>query len=191
VTTIINLYGGPGCGKSTSAAYIYYLLKCAGLNAELVREYVKEWAWENRSIGKFDQLYFLGKQSRKESLLYGKADYVVTDSPVLLSVYYAQRYAPENFAAGLKSAAYSFYWLAKEQGHRHIHVNLNRTKPYNPAGRYQNEQEATEIDGFLTELLAEAQAHPMFPMGLFETTGTDRADLQKLVKKIVDTAAPA
>jgi pantothenate kinase len=43
-TTIINVYGGPGAGKSTSAAYLYYLLKVAGKNVELVREYVKDWA---------------------------------------------------------------------------------------------------------------------------------------------------
>jgi hypothetical protein len=74
VTRIINLYGGPGTGKSTSAAFLYYLLKNDNVNAELVREYVKDWAWEKRSINTYDQLYLLGKQIRKESLLYGKTD---------------------------------------------------------------------------------------------------------------------
>ncbi len=54
-TTIINLYGGPGAGKSTSAAYLYYLLKCQQENVELVREYVKKWAWENRPCGVYDE----------------------------------------------------------------------------------------------------------------------------------------
>lgn len=70
-TTIINLYGGPGAGKSTSAAFLYYLLKANGFNVELVREYVKDWAWEKRVITNYDQIYFLGKQVRRESLLYG------------------------------------------------------------------------------------------------------------------------
>lgn len=41
-------------------------------NAELVREYVKDWAWEGRKINVNDQIYFLGKQVRRETMLYGK-----------------------------------------------------------------------------------------------------------------------
>lgn len=37
MTKIINLYAGPGAGKSTSAAFIYYLLKDQGL-----KEYIKK-----------------------------------------------------------------------------------------------------------------------------------------------------
>ena len=86
-TTIINLYGGPGTGKSTSAAYFYYLLKAQGKNVELVREYVKDWAWEGRKISTYDQIYFLGKQVRRESMLYGKVDWIVTDSPIMMNLY--------------------------------------------------------------------------------------------------------
>lgn len=64
-TTIINLYGGHGSGKSTSAAYYYYVMKKDGLNVELVRQYVKDWAWEGRKITTNDQIYFLGKQVRR------------------------------------------------------------------------------------------------------------------------------
>ena len=41
-TKVLNLYGGPGVGKSTGAAYIFSMLKLAGINCELVREYAKE-----------------------------------------------------------------------------------------------------------------------------------------------------
>jgi nicotinamide riboside kinase len=145
-TTIISLYGGPGTGKSTSAAYLYYVLKTQGANAELVREYVKDWAWEKRSFSTYDQLYFLGKQSRRESMLYGKADWVVTDSPVLMNAYYAQLYCPPVVAEGVKASAAGFYQHAEVDGHRHVHVFLKRSKPYNPAGRYQDEKGARELD---------------------------------------------
>jgi len=58
MTTVINLWGGPGTGKSTSAAHLFGMAKIAGVNAELVQEYVKSWAWEGRTIHSFDQLYF-------------------------------------------------------------------------------------------------------------------------------------
>lgn len=156
MSTVINLYGGPGCGKSTSAAYLYYVLKSRGVNAELVREYVKDWAWEKRQIGTYDQLYFSGKQIRKEALLLGKADVIVTDSPVLIGAYYAGRYASRTIAAGCVAMAKAFYEQARADGHRYEHVVLRRTKAYNPAGRYQTEEQAREIDDGLRTLLSNA-----------------------------------
>lgn len=152
-TTIINLYGGPGTGKSTSAAYLYYLLKKQGANVELVREYVKDWAWEKRTINTYDQIYFLGKQVRRESMLYGKVDYIVTDSPVMMNLYYAQKYCTLSLAEGIRSATLSFYRQAAEDGHKHIHVFLKRTKPYVGEGRYQSELEAKEMDNEIKRLL--------------------------------------
>jgi hypothetical protein len=154
VTQVINLYGGPGTGKSTSAALLFAMLKMAGKNAELVREYVKEWAWEGRQPGEFDQLYFMGKQIRKESLLYGKVDWIVTDSPVLLGVYYSQEYAPELIAEAVKKTATNFYDHAHRAKVVHHHVFLERSKQYNPAGRYQTEEEAKKIDVSLRRILA-------------------------------------
>ena len=145
-TTIINLYGGPGTGKSTSAAQLYAFLKQQGENAELVREYVKDWAWEKRHISTYDQIYFLGKQSRRESMLYNKVDWIVTDSPVLMGTYYAQLFCPLWVSEGVRSLTLAFYHQAAEDGHKHVHVFLKRSKPYVAAGRYQTEDEAKEVD---------------------------------------------
>src|SRR5271166_3774294 len=97
-TTIINLYGGPSVGKSTSAAYLYYLLKSQGEKVELVREYVKDWAWEGRQINAYDEIYFLGKQVRHESMLFGKVKWIVTDAPVFMTSYYATLYCSAGLA---------------------------------------------------------------------------------------------
>lgn len=152
-TTIINLYGGPGAGKSTSAAYLYYLLKCQGANVELVREYVKNWAWEGRKFGVYDELYFLGKQVRHESMLFGKVDYIVTDAPVYMTAYYAKLYCSAGFADGVEKATTAFYKQAQDDGHRHTHVYLKRHKPYKAEGRYQNEDEAKAVDEGVLKML--------------------------------------
>ena len=34
-TLVVNLFGGPGSGKSTGAAYVFARLKMLGYNAEL------------------------------------------------------------------------------------------------------------------------------------------------------------
>jgi len=176
-TTIINLYGGPGAGKSTSAAYYYYLLKTQGTNVELVREYVKDWAWEKRNITTYDQIYFLGKQVRRESMLYGKVNYVVTDSPVMMNLYYAQRYCSVSLAEGVRAATLSFYRQAADDGHRHVHVLLDRNKPYASEGRYQTEIEAKEIDGGVKRLLDDLKIS-------YLTSTPDEAELSKLLEKI-------
>lgn len=50
-TTIINIWAGPGAGKSTTAAETFALCKKAGLGVELRTEYVKDWAWRGDKIG--------------------------------------------------------------------------------------------------------------------------------------------
>ena len=47
-TVVINLFGGPGAGKSTCAMEICSELKKHGLSAEYVQEYAKELVYENR-----------------------------------------------------------------------------------------------------------------------------------------------
>lgn len=176
-TTIINLYGGPGTGKSTSAAFLYYVLKSEGVNAELVREYVKDWAWEKRNISTYDQIYFLGKQVRRESLVYGKTSWIVTDSPVMMGAYYAREHCPVAISEGIRASTLSFYRQAMEDGHRHVHVFLERSKPYNPEGRYQTEEAAKSIDVGVRNFLSELRVP-------FVTCGTDEESLRRLLAEI-------
>lgn len=146
MTTIINLVCGPGGGKSTSAAYLFADLKSRNFNAELVREYAKDWAWERRGINTYDQFYLTGKQIRKESMLYGKVDYIVTDAPVMLCYFYANEYSPPEVKLASKYMVQGFYNQARADGHQHHFVYLKRSKPYNPAGRFQDEEEARKLD---------------------------------------------
>lgn len=176
-TLIVNLYGGPGTGKSTTAALIFAKLKQLGHNAELVREYVKEWAWENRHPGPFDQFYFFGKQSRKESLLYGKVDFIVTDSPVSLAAFYAQKFSCPTTANGIATVVDAFYTAGKAAGHRYMDVFLERTKAYNPKGRFQTEGEAVAMDNQMEQFLLDSGL-PMW------YCGTEEADINNLVVQI-------
>jgi nicotinamide riboside kinase len=173
-TTIINLYGGPGAGKSTGAVYLFHKLKTQGENAELVREYVKEWVWTARKFSTYDQIYFLGKQTRQESLLFGKVDWIVTDSPVMMNLYYAQKYCPPVISEGVRACTLAYYHQAEDDGHKHVHVFLNRTKPYLSHGRFQNEDEAKEIDDDVKKVLR----HLKVP---FIETTSEAQDLDQLL----------
>lgn len=152
-TTVINLFGGPGIGKSTICAQMYADLKKRGVSCEMVREYVKDWAWEQRQLGPYDQLHITGEQIRREALLLGRTNIVITDSPVLIGAEYARRYSPRHVAKGALEAARAYYRQVAEDGHEHIHVMLARAGEYTPESRYQTESEARKIDAGLLTLL--------------------------------------
>lgn len=143
MTEIINLFGGGGSGKSTNAALIFGELKMRGILAEQVTEYVKEWAWDDRVPNEFDQLYIFAKQARKEYMLFNKVDFIVTDSPVLLSGFYEEKYYKYHIT---KPAIDAYIKAREELGVKHHNFFMRRTKPYVKAGRYQTEEEARQID---------------------------------------------
>jgi tRNA uridine 5-carbamoylmethylation protein Kti12 len=129
MTTVVNLFAGPGSGKSTTAALLFGELKLRGINTELVREYVKTWAWNDRKVGEMDQLYLLGKQSSYENMLYNKVDVIVTDSPVLIAGVYEEFYSngQKTYAS---NAALSFLDHSQEIGIIHKNYFLKRKKAY-------------------------------------------------------------
>lgn len=153
MSIILNFYGGPGIGKSTSSAFTFAELKRRGFNAELVREYIKDWVWEGRPIGVYDQIFFLGKQIRKESLALGKADVIVTDCPVWLCAYYSEKISPPKIRKGIDACARGYHEHAAEEGHRHIGIMLRRSTSYEQSGRWHTEEQALEVDKELRPFL--------------------------------------
>jgi len=154
---VINLYGGPGTGKSTTAAHLFAMLKHQGRNAELITEYVKNWVWEGREIKRNDQYYLFAKQARHESLKFKDVDVIVTDAPVWLSSIYEAKNEPKPHICDLLIEKHVA--LAKEHGVEHKHVFLKRVKPYKSEGRLQTEAQAKEIDDEIHEYLTRMNMH--------------------------------
>ena len=142
---LVNLYGGPGSGKSTGAAYIFSKLKMAGVNAELVTEFAKDKVWEESKAVFENQAYIFGKQYFRISRCANKVDVVVTDSPLLLSIIYNKdEVLGESFNNVVANVADSFASLD---------YIIKRVKPYNPIGRFQTESESNEITDEIKRLL--------------------------------------
>lgn len=144
---LINLFGAPGAGKSTGAAYIFSKIKMEGVNAELVTEYAKDKVWEKSEEVFNNQVYIFGKQYFRISRLEKKVDVVVTDSPLLLSAYYSDNPLLDGeFDALVNKIAKSYDCL---------NIFINRVKPYNESGRFQTEQESDLVGVELKEFLDE------------------------------------
>ena len=144
MTIVVNMLGGSGLGKSTTAAGLYHRMKLEEKNVELVREYVKNWAWDGKKVGQYDQIYIFGKQARSEYMLYNKVDFVVTDSPIILSPVYEKFY--NNGESMIEEAALKFLKKAEANGIRHVNFLLERKKKFNPEGRYETEEQAMQVD---------------------------------------------
>lgn len=149
-TIVINLYAGSSAGKSTLAAGVYTELKLRHGNAELVREYIKKWAWKKTPPGKFDQIYVLGQQINSESMLYEQVDFIVTDSPILICPFFEQYLLGKGF---LKNTALDFMKWAEEHGIVYLHFWLERPEQFDTRGRFESKEQAMNIDKLMKEWL--------------------------------------
>ena len=155
-TVVVNLLGGSGLGKSTTAARIFGAMKFRGLHCELVREFVKEWAWAGKKVGNFGQSIIYGQQLERESMLYGKVDYIVTDSPLLLCPMYQKFY---NGHEAIKNLVFQDLEIAQEMGVDHVNFLLRRKKPFDPRGRYETEETAKQVDEYVENFLNYHKIH--------------------------------
>ena len=137
---IVNLFAGPGAGKSTLAAHAFSLLKYEGINCELVTEYAKTRVWKEDHNTLKDQIYVFAKQRHKLIYLKNKVDVVITDSPILLSLVY-----------GDTSDSFKVVVIQEHLALRNLNIWVDRVKPYKTDGRNQNEDEALSIDNALKE----------------------------------------
>lgn len=152
---IICLYGGPGVGKSTTAAGLFFKLKSEGITCELNREYIKDWVWEGRKIRPGDQTYYFAKMARKERVyMESGVDVIITDSPLILTHFYGLKYDIFEQKSNTSLVMLKHHHeVCKHYGYKIEHFVLDRTKEYDPKGRYQTEEEARVIDGEIEEML--------------------------------------
>ena len=91
---VINFWGGPGAGKTTTAAGLFSILRHKGnCNLELVTEFATDLCFEQARENLKDQTYLLGNQFhrlwRAEKV---GVDVVITDAPIGLNKIYGQLY---------------------------------------------------------------------------------------------------
>jgi hypothetical protein len=153
---VINLFPGPGAGKSNTAGALFAELKYQFYRAEYVQEWAKMATWEKRGETVFkSQQYIWGKQSFSIERVAHQVEFTVTDSPLLLSLVYP----PDDFR--LKS--FKQVVLEDYNCYDNLNIYLLRDKPYDPVGRSQDEDGARILDEKIMNMLS-AQNIPYFTM---------------------------
>lgn len=152
-TVIVNMFAGPGAGKTTTAWAVASELKKKGVLTEYVGEYAKELVWE----GKTDRLdgtlehqkaLFL-EQRRRIDRLVGKVEVVVTDAPILLNLSYLK-------GDGEAEKAYDKTVTEAFCAYENFNVFIKRGQGgWEQEGRIHTEEQSRELDGKIQSLLDE------------------------------------
>ncbi len=142
-TLVVNLFAGPGAGKTTCAWEIASELKKRGIVTEYVPEYAKELVWDENYIALANQEHIFAEQSHRINRLIGKVDVVVTDSPVLFNEIYGK-----NNSADFKKRIWD-----EHNNHTNFNLFINRGKTFEKEGRLQNLEESKQIDSKIKKLL--------------------------------------
>lgn len=167
-TLIVNLYAGPGAGKSTSAAYVFSMLKMRGISAEYVTEFAKDKTWEENQLTLNCQFYVSGKQAFRLARVNGKVDVIVTDSPLVLGAFYSSdKYICDACIEESKKYPWQLNYFI-ERHDRHYDTN----------GRSQTYEEAKQIDASIKNLLAEKNI-------IYKSVISSREGCDNIVEEII------
>ena len=148
-TQIINLFGGPGSGKTTCAMSICSELKKLGYSAEYVQEYAKELVYEKNfdllDGSEMHQFEILQEQMhRVDRLLGGDVDFIVCDAPIVLNGIYNQELTAEY--SGMLQDLFAQY--------QNMSFFIERdVTSYQQEGRMQTFQESVEKDAEIRNML--------------------------------------
>jgi len=144
---VVNLFAGPGTGKSTTGAVLYGMLSMAGYTAEYVPEFAKVLTWQRHTTALKDQLYLFAKQDHRLEVLRDQPlDFVIMDGPLPN----AALYVPPGYFS-------HFEPLVMEVFNSYENVNFflerNRSRKYPTAGRNETADEAETLCRRTLELL--------------------------------------
>lgn len=137
---VINIFGSPGAGKSTTAAGLFHFMKKNNFNVELVTEFAKELTWSKRGKCLKDQFYVSAKQNHRLERLKNQVDFVITDSPLFLGIIYAS----ENYYSLFEPLLLQIF-----NSYNNLNIFLKRIKLYNPIGRNQTESESNALSDLI------------------------------------------
>lgn len=164
---VVNLWGAPGSGKSTTAAGLFFLMKINKWKVDLVTEFAKELVWDQHHSFFGDQVSIFAEQNhRLLRLAPHNIDCAITDSPLPLPAFY-------------KDPGYlnSFDGMVMEQFNRYNNVNylLKRKHSFEAIGRRHDETQAIELELKLEQFMIQQgveyqamDANPRTPQAIFD-----------------------
>ena len=154
MSKLVNLFGGPGIGKSSIACGITYKLKKQHISCNNPYEFPKLLAWDENHSAIRDQLFVLANQHRGIVKSYGKVDYIILDSPIILSLTYKNYYKTDQYPATLYGETFDKLLLEIHNQYDNVNIVLERGEGvHNNNERYQDLKQSIELDKVIEETL--------------------------------------
>jgi len=153
MTRVINFFAGPSAGKTTNALGLASYLKTRRKDILYIPEFAMQAVVQGRLQTLEDQLYILGKQAHK---LYDAKDhfeYVVTDAPLFLMLYYMKD-ANKKFVDGTrwKETLADLVIQTFDQYDNYTYFVDRGDREFRQMGRIHNFQQSVQIDGELRKI---------------------------------------
>lgn len=149
-TKVINIIGGPGCGKSMFSAAIVLFLHLHGKTVQTIPDHAKALVWQRNFEVLKNQYFIAQRQFEMLNLLDGQVQFLVTESSLPQTLYYNENYEP-NICDLAKTRVQILAWHGL---HDTVNILVERgEKRYARAGRLQEEAQACAIDLGLRKLL--------------------------------------
>ena len=178
MSKLINLFGGPGIGKSGIASGITYKLKKKHISVNNPYEFPKKLAWDNNIPAISDQLYVFANQHRGIAESYGKVDYIVIDSPILFSTIY-HTYYTKGYPAEFYGDEFHKFVIHLHKQYDSINILLERSDTiHNDDERFQNYEQSLEIDKLCKKILDDNG----FPYHTIKVGKNSVKDILKIIK---------
>ena len=136
---VINFFGAPGVGKTTMALLLTALVKQKAIDTEISLEFVKDYIFTNNEDMISFQNHIFSEQEKKLRVFSKskEVEFAVTDSPLLLSCYYA----PSDYAIYFKDLVFEIF-----NTYDNINFFVNRNHFYSHQGRKHDEEESIVIN---------------------------------------------
>lgn len=181
-TRVINIIGGPGCGKSLFTAAIVLYLSLHHKTVELIPDFAKSLVWQKDYEALRNQYSIGRRQYDMMALLDGQVQFLINECSLPQMMYYNEHYA-DNICDVDKTREHLLGWYKQ---FNNVNILVERAEqPYVHTGRFQSEEQAREVDLGLRGVLV----HHGMPFTLLKPVVTEiHAFTAALLK---DEAAPA
>jgi hypothetical protein len=149
-TKVINIIGGPGCDKSLISSAIILYLHLHNKTVETIPDFAKSLVWQRNYEVLKNQYFIAQRQYEMLNLLDGQVQFLITECSLPQVLYYNESYT-QNICDVGKTRAQILEWY-----HQHDNINIfveRGNKKYVHTGRFQNEEQAREVDQGLRELM--------------------------------------
>ena len=149
-TKVINIIGGPGSDKSLFSAAIILFLNLHNKTVETIPDYAKSLVWQQNFEVLKNQYFIAQRQFEMLNLLDGQVQFLITECSLPQVLYYNEHYV-ENICDVGKTRLQILEWYKQ---HNNINIFVERgEKKYVHTGRFQDEEQAKNIDRGLRAML--------------------------------------